>query len=46
MSFNDLNHACKGLLITAASVLNETGLRYIVAGGWVPILSDPEHEEL
>lgn len=46
MSFNDLNSACKGLLVTAAEVLNSTGLKYVVAGGWVPILADRSHPTL
>lgn len=46
MKFEDLNHACKGLLITAANVLNQSGLRYVIAGGWVPILCEQNHPTL
>ena len=46
MPFPDLNDACKGLLVTTAEVLNTSGLRYVVAGGWVPILAEPEHPSL
>lgn len=46
MPFPDLNDACKGLLVTTAEVLNTSGLRYVVAGGWAPILAEPEHPSL
>ncbi len=46
MRFNDLNDACKGLLISVATVLNGSGLRYAVAGGWVPLLTAPSHPSL
>jgi hypothetical protein len=44
--FTDLNDACKGLLVTTAQVLNASGLRYAVAGGWVPLLTEPHHPTL
>jgi len=46
LRFTDLNDACKGLLVTTAEVLNTSGLRYVVAGGWVPILAEPNHPSL
>ena len=46
MPFTDLNDGCKGLLVTTATVLNQTGLRYAVAGGWVPLLTEPNHPTL
>lgn len=46
MKFDDLNHACHGLLVTTADVLNSSGLKYVIAGGWVPILSDSNHSSL
>ena len=46
LKFEDLNHACRGLLVTTAEVLNQSGLRYVIAGGWVPILSEPNHPSL
>jgi hypothetical protein len=46
VNFDDLNHACRGLLLTAAEILNASGLRYVVAGGWVPLLSEQAHPNL
>lgn len=46
LPFTDLNDACKGLLVTTAEVLNASGLRYVVAGGWVPLLAEPDHPRL
>lgn len=46
MAFLDLNDACKGLLLTTVGILNASGLRYVVAGGWVPILLEPSHPAL
>lgn len=46
MAFNDLNDACKALLLSTVKVLNGSGLRYVVAGGWVPLLIEPEHPDL
>lgn len=46
MNFDDLNDACRGLLLTATEILNASGLRYVVAGGWVPLLSEQTHRNL
>lgn len=46
MPFQDLNDACRGLLLSAVSILNESKLRYFIAGGWVPILLEPKHPSL
>lgn len=46
LPFQDLNDACKALLLSVAGVLNESGLRYFVAGGWVPLLLEPNHPVL
>lgn len=44
--FNDLNHGCKGLLLTTVGALNANTADYVIAGGWVPVLSDPNHPSL
>jgi hypothetical protein len=46
MPFDNLNEACHALLLSAAGILNKTGLRYVVAGGWVPLLIEPNHSDL
>ncbi len=46
MPFIGLDDACKGLLLSVAEVLNRTGLHYVVAGGWVPLLIEPNHPNL
>lgn len=46
MSFIDLNDACRGLLLSCVAILNTSGLRYVVAGGWVPLLLEPRHPTL
>jgi hypothetical protein len=46
LPFTDLTEGCKGLLVTTATVLNSTKLRYVVAGGWVPLLAEPCHPTL
>lgn len=46
MSFSDLTEGCRGLLATTSTVLNQTDLRYAIAGGWVPLLTEPNHPTL
>lgn len=46
MSFVDLNGACRALLFSCVHILNTSGLRYVVAGGWVPLLLEPKHPSL
>lgn len=46
MPFDNLNEACHALLLSAVATLNETKLRYVVAGGWVPLLIEPDHPDL
>lgn len=46
MPFSDLTEGCRGLLVTTTTVLNGTGLRYVIAGGWVPLLAEPDHPTL
>jgi hypothetical protein len=46
LSFIGLDDACKGLLLSVAEVLNATGLKYVIAGGWVPLLIEPNHPHL
>ena len=43
LSFTSLNDACKALLLSVAEILNKSGLRYVVAGGWVPLLLEESH---
>jgi hypothetical protein len=35
-SYDSFEDACHGLLLTTASIFNESGIPYAVAGGWVP----------
>jgi hypothetical protein len=46
LSFQNLNDACRALLMSTVGVLNGSGLRYFIAGGWVPILLEPNHPTL
>ncbi len=46
MAFDDLNHACRGLLITTTQILNAAKVEYVIAGGWVPLLSAQDHPSL
>ncbi len=46
MIFGNLDEACRGLLLTTAAILNASKLRYVIAGGWVPILSEGAHPSL
>lgn len=46
MPFANLDDACHALLLSAAGILNGTPLRYAVAGGWVPLLIEPQHPDL
>lgn len=44
--YRDITEGCKGLLVTTAKVLETTGLSYVIAGGWVPLLVEPNHPTL
>ena len=46
MTFAGLDEACKALLLSTAGILNQTRLRYAIAGGWVPLLLEPNHPDL
>ena len=46
LSFLNLNDACKALLLSTVGTLNGSGLRYFIAGGWVPLLIEPDHPTL
>ncbi len=46
MLYSDLNDACKSLLLTVVGTLNKTKLRYVIAGGWVPLLIESDHPYL
>lgn len=37
--FKSLDEAAKGLLISTAAVLNDSGVEFAIAGGWVPVLA-------
>lgn len=44
--FASLDLACRGLLLTTAALLNEAGIDFVVAGGWVPIILGSPHPRL
>jgi len=43
LTFPDLNSAAKGVLLSTVSVLASTRVFFVVAGGWAPVLYEPEH---
>jgi hypothetical protein len=36
--FSSIDEAARGLLLTTCNILNDEGIRYVIAGGWVPFL--------
>ena len=44
--YRDITEGCKGLLVTTAKVLETTGLSYVIAGGWVPLLGSKPNQSI
>jgi hypothetical protein len=42
-TFSSLNAAAKALLLTSVQALASTGVFYVIAGGWTPVLYEPTH---